>query len=159
MTKNIQNLLALTAEFPIRKRVDYTRDADLQFVTRVLHALRDAAPEIELLSRQVPEVTSQLRAQGDAPAPSTVASPAPQTDSSTHNRAVTPKTDGTVASSGRKAGTSRKLSSGLARLNAARQAAAAARKPSAKPSAPSPAATVGAAPPAPQPAIPETGPA
>jgi hypothetical protein len=60
--------------------------------------------------------------------PSNGPSAEPGTEHSTHNPTEPPKTDGTAEESGRKPGSARKLSSGLAKLNAARKAAALARK-------------------------------
>jgi 5'-deoxynucleotidase YfbR-like HD superfamily hydrolase len=51
MSQNIQKLLALIAEFPVRKRIDYDNEADRVFCNEVLIACKAAGPEL----KQLPE--------------------------------------------------------------------------------------------------------
>lgn len=70
-TKQIQTLLALAGEFPIRKRVDYDKNEDRVFCNQVLRAVKESAPILRAMPTPSLELVHEFNYVYGHPIPDT----------------------------------------------------------------------------------------
>jgi hypothetical protein len=151
MTAAIKRLITQSERLLSNGYISYDNAEDLDFVSSVLTALRDATPDLRALAKVQEKLDTIAAAIGDlcvartitnrlaleeiGHVPSNAASPAPETAHSSHSRGENLNTDGNAASSGHKSGSAGTPGVSAAKLAVARRAATK-RKPRAGSKAP-----------------------